>query len=50
MQLLTFFTYFCTRENKVDQFKVFVRGMDESVKLTITRFEEYWDKLARCEN
>jgi len=34
-------------ENKVDQFKDFVKGMDDSVKLSITRFEEYWDKVAR---
>ncbi|XP_065050961.1 sorting nexin-18-like [Rhopilema esculentum] len=34
-------------EHKVEHFKDFVKGMDESVKTTISRFEEYWDKVAR---
>eukprot|EP00794_Sanderia_malayensis_P016744 gene16744-18438_t len=34
-------------ENKVDQFKDFVKGMDESCKYTITKCEEFWDKVAR---
>ena len=32
----------------MEHFKDFVKGMDESVKTTISRFEEYWDKVARC--
>ena len=36
------------REHKVEHFKDFVKGMDESVKVSIARFEEFWDKVARC--
>eukprot|EP00112_Aurelia_sp_Birch-Aquarium-sp1_P000878 Seg1085.10 transcript_id=Seg1085.10/GoldUCD/mRNA.D3Y31 product="Sorting nexin-33" protein_id=Seg1085.10/GoldUCD/D3Y31 len=34
-------------EHKVEHFKDFVKGMDESVKVSIARFEEFWDKVAR---
>ena len=38
------------REHKVEHFKDFVKGMDESVKVSIARFEEFWDKVARCKS